>query len=285
MNRSASIPPASITGTLRAARETLGDADVPESRLTAEILLAHILGVERSFLYGHPEELVETAAADRFRELLQRRCAGEPTQYLTGVQEFYGLSFKVAPGALIPRPETELLVEETLARASDGDRIVDIGTGSGCVAISIKVNKPSARVAACDIHREAIEVARGNARALKAEVALVLADLATSFRPSAFDLVVCNPPYVPLADLPGLQRELRFEPAQALFGGEDGFDAYRRLARDAARIVRPRGWLLLELGYNGRSPVEEILGRAHWDDPVVRADLAGIDRVLAVQRR
>ena len=285
MNRSASIPPASITGTLRAARQALEDTSVPEARLTAEILLAHVLGVERSFLFGHPEELVETAAADRFRELLQRRCAGEPTQYLTGVQEFYGLSFKVAPGALIPRPETELLVEETLARASDGDRIVDIGAGSGCIAISIKVNRPSARVAACDIYREALEVARGNARALKAEVALVLADLATSFRSSAFDLVVCNPPYVPLADLPGLQRELRFEPAQALFGGEDGFDAYRRLAWDAARIVRPRGWLLLELGYNGRSPVEEILGRADWDEPVVRADLAGIDRVLAVRRR
>ncbi len=275
----------SIAHTLRAARETLEDAAVPEVQLTAEILLAHILGVERSFLFGHPEELAEEAAAERFQGILKRRCEGEPTQYLTGVQEFYGLSFKVAPGALIPRPETELLVEETLARASDGDRIVDIGTGSGCIAISIKVNKPSARVTACDISREALEVARENVRALKAEVALVLADLATSFRPSAFDLVVCNPPYVPLADLPGLQRELRFEPAQALFGGEDGFDAYRRLARGAARIVRPRGWLLLELGYNGRSQVEEILGRVDWDDPVVRADLAGIDRVLAVRRR
>ena len=275
----------SIAHTLRAARETLEDAAVPEVQLTAEILLAHILGVERSFLFGHPEELVEEAAAERFQGILKRRCEGEPTQYLTGAQEFYGLPFQVSPAALIPRPETELLVEEALARASDGDWIVDIGTGSGCIAISIKVNKPSARVTACDISREALAVARENARALKAEVALVLADLATSFRPCAFNLVVCNPPYVPLADLPGLQRELRFEPAQALFGGEDGLDAYRLLARDAARIVRPGGWLLLELGYNGRSPVEEILGRADWDDPVVRADLAGIDRVLAVRRR
>ena len=275
----------SIAHTLRAARETLEDAAVPEVQLTAEILLAHILGVERSFLFGHPEELVEEAAAERFQGILNRRCEGEPTQYLTGVQEFYGLPFQVSPAALIPRPETELLVAEALARASDGDWIVDIGTGSGCIAISIKVNKPSVRVTACDISREALEVARENARALKAEVALVLADLATSFRPCAFNLVVCNPPYVPLADLPGLQRELRFEPAQALFGGEDGLDAYRLLARDAARIVRPRGWLLLELGYNGRSQVEEILGRADWDDPVVRADLAGIDRVLAVRRR
>ncbi len=275
----------SIAHTLRAARETLEDAAVPEVQLTAEILLAHILGVERSFLFGHPEELVEEAAAECFQGILNRRCEGEPTQYLTGVQEFYGLPFQVSPAALIPRPETELLVAEALARASDGDWIVDIGTGSGCIAISIKVNKPSVRVTACDISRETLEVARENARALKAEVALVLADLATSFRPCAFNLVVCNPPYVPLADLPGLQRELRFEPAQALFGGEDGLDAYRLLARDAARIVRPRGWLLLELGYNGRSQVEEILGRADWDDPVVRADLAGIDRVLAVRRR
>ena len=280
----------SITHTLRAARKALEEAAIPEARLTAEILLAHVLGVERSFLFGHPEQLVEPDAAERFQGILERRCGGEPTQYLTGVQEFYGLPFRVAPGALIPRPETELLVEETLARASDGDRIVDIGTGSGCIAISIKVNKPSARVTACDISRDALEVARQNARALSAPVAFnpvafAQADLATSFRSAAFDLVVCNPPYVPLADLPGLQRELRYEPAQALFGGEDGFDAYRRLAAEAARIVRPRGWLLLELGYNGRSAVEEILGRAHWDEPIVRADLAGIDRVLAVQRR
>ena len=275
----------SITHTLRAARKALEEAAIPEARLTAEILLGHVLGVERSFLFGHPEQPVEERAAERFQEILKRRCGGEPTQYLTGVQEFYGLPFQVAPGALIPRPETELLVEEALARATDGDRIVDIGTGSGCIAISIKVNKPSARVTACDISREALEVARQNACALSSEVAFAQADLATSFRSAAFDLVVCNPPYVPLADLPGLQRELRYEPAQALFGGQDGFDAYRRLAEDAARIVRPRGWLLFELGYNGRSAVEEILGRAHWDEPIVRADLAGIDRVLAVQRR
>ena len=275
----------SITHTLRAARKALEEAAIPEARLTAEILLAHVLGVERSFLFGHPEQLVEPEAAQRFQEILQRRCGGEPAQYLTGVQEFYGLPFQVAPGALIPRPETELLVEEALARATDGDRIVDIGTGSGCIAISIKVNKPSARVGACDISREALDVARQNARAFSSEVAFTQADLATSYLAAVFDLVVCNPPYVPLADLPGLQRELRHEPAQALFGGQDGFDAYRRLAADAARILRPRGWLLLELGYNGRSAVEEILGRADWDEAIVRADLAGIDRVLAVQRR
>ena len=275
----------SITHTLRAARKALEEAAIPEARLTAEILLAHVLGVERSFLFGHPEQLVEPEAAQRFQEILQRRCGGEPAQYLTGVQEFYGLPFQVAPGALIPRPETELLVEEALARVTDGDRIVDIGTGSGCIAISIKVNKPSARVGACDISREALDVARQNARAFSSEVAFTQADLATSYLAAVFDLVVCNPPYVPLADLPGLQRELRHEPAQALFGGQDGFDAYRRLAADAARILRPRGWLLLELGYNGRSAVEEILGRADWDEAIVRADLAGIDRVLAVQRR
>ncbi len=275
----------SITHALRAARKALEEAAIPEARLTAEILLAHVLRVERSFLFGHPEQPVEPGAAERFQEILQRRCGGEPTQYLTGVQEFYGLPFQVAPGALIPRPETELLVDEALARATDGDRIVDIGAGSGCVAISVKVNKPSARVTACDISRDALEIARQNAHALSSEVDFAQADLAICFRPAMFDLVVCNPPYVPLADLPGLQRELRFEPAQALFGGEDGLDVYRRLARDAARIVRPGGWLLLELGYNGRSAVEEILGRADWDEPIVRADLAGIDRVLAVQRR
>ena len=275
----------SIKSALLKARETLEHAAVAEGRLTAEFLFAHVLGVERSFLFGHPEQTVDDETAKRFEEILQRRCGGEPTQYLTGVQEFYGLPFQVSPGALIPRPETELLVEEALARASDGDRIVDIGTGSGCIAVSVKANKPSAQVFACDISRDALEVARQNARVLSAEVSFAQVDLATAFRSAAFDLVVCNPPYVPLADLPGLQRELRFEPAQALFGGEDGFDAYRRLARDVARIVRPGGWLLLELGYNGRSAVEEILGSEDWEEPIVRADLAGIDRVLAVRRR
>ena len=277
--------PGSIKGALRKARKALENAAAPEAPLTAEILLAHVLGVERSFLFGHAEQTLCEEAAERFREILERRCSGEPTQYLTGVQEFYGLPFQIAPGALIPRPETELLVEETLTRSSDGDRIVDIGTGTGCIAVSVKINKPLAQVFACDISPEALKIAQQNARTLSAPVAFTQGNLATCFQADAFDLIACNPPYVPLADLPGLQRELRFEPAMALFGGQDGLDTYRRLAQDAARVVRPRGWLLLELGYNSRSAVEEILGRADWDEPIVRADLAGIDRVLAVQRR
>ena len=278
-------PAASITQALRAAREALEASGVPDARLAAEVLLAHTLGVDRSFLYGHPEEPIEPAAAERFREAVDRRAGGEPTQYITGVQEFFGLPFRVAPGALIPRPETELLVEEALARASDGDRIVDIGTGSGCVAISIKVNRPAVRVTACEISGEALSVAKGNASTLSADVALVQCDLVASFRSGSFDVLVCNPPYVPLADLPGLQRELRFEPTEALFGGEDGLDIYRRLAGEAARVVRPSGWLILELGYNGRSAVEQILGQSDWEKTVVRTDLAGIDRLLTVRRR
>ena len=276
---------APIRKALREATQVLEHAGVPVPRLTAEVLLCHVLEVGKSFLYAHPEQCLQSEQWQRLRAGVERRCRGEPTQYITGVQEFRGLDFTVTPDVLIPRPETEHLVEEALARAQGAQAILDVGTGSGCVAVSIKKNLPSAKVVAGELSRAALRVAAENARRLQSPVEFVRADLVEAFSAGSFDMVVCNPPYVPLADLPGLQRELRSEPSLALFGGEDGLRVYRRFTSTVARILKPGGWLLLELGYRTRQAVEALLTGGDWREPAVKADLAGIDRVLAVQRR
>lgn len=274
-----------VAEALEKGKQALERDEVDSPRLTAEVLLSHVIGRERSFLFGHPEYQMASSEAARWREALQQRCEGKPTQYITGWQEFYGLEFRVTPDVLIPRPETELLVEEALARASEGSRLLDIGTGSGCIAVCIKENRPRCEVFAGDISEKALEIARGNARRLGAQVSFVQMDLAEAAAAEICDLVVCNPPYVPLKHLTGLQRELRYEPPRALFGGEDGLDGYRRLVPSASRVLRSGGWLLLELGYNTRFAVEALLPPADWEQPLVRADLAGIDRVLAARKR
>lgn len=283
----------SIGEALRRAVSLLEERRVGVPRLTAEVLLADVLAAERSFLYSHPEVALSADQWACFEDAMGERCAGKPTQYITGKQEFYGLSFAVSPETLIPRPETELLVEEALGKLSGNgavlnrvpDPVLDLGTGSGCIAVAIKKHRPGARVLACDLSLPALRVANDNARRLEADIELIQADLTEAFRRNSFGTVVCNPPYVPLADLPGLQRELRFEPARALFGGEDGLAFYRRLSELAGRVLRPGGWLLVELGYRGRSAVEEMFSSARWEAPQVRADLAGMDRVLMTRKR
>ena len=270
---------------LKQAIQLLKAATVPVPQLTAEVLLCHVLEVGKSFLYAHPEYRLRHDQRALFQSSLERRCRREPTQYITGVQEFHGLDFTVTPDVLIPRPETEHLVEEALARAQGAQAILDVGTGSGCVAVSIKKNLPSAKVVGGELSRAALRVAAENASRLQSPVEFVRADLVEAFSAGCFDMVVCNPPYVPLADLPGLQRELRSEPSLALFGGEDGLRVYERFTSTVARILKPGGWLLLELGYRTRQAVEALLTGGDWHEPAVKADLAGIDRVLAVQRR
>ena len=273
-----------LSETLKQATQLLKDAGVPVPQLTAEVLLCNVLEGDKSFLYAHPEYLLGDDQREQFQSSLERRCQGEPTQYITGVQEFYGLDFKVTPSVLIPRPETEHLVEETLARAGGTETILDVGTGSGCVAVVLKKNLPSAKVVASELSGAALRVAAENSRRLEARVSFVQADLIETFSSNTFDMVVCNPPYVPLADLPGLQRELRSEPNIALFGGQDGLRIYEKLTAAVARILKPGGWLLLELGYDTGPAVEALLPGPAWGDPSFKTDLAGIDRVLAVQR-
>ena len=273
-----------LSQTLKQAVQLLTDAGVSVPQLSTEVLLCSVLGVDKSFLYAHPEHRLSHGQLVQFQAGVERRRHGEPTQYITGIQEFYGLDFKVTPDVLIPRPETEHLVEEALARAESAQAILDIGTGSGCVAVSIKKYLPALRVIAAELSRAALRVAAENSSRLQAPVELVQADLVEAFADDSFDMVVSNPPYVPLADLPGLQRELRSEPSIALFGGEDGLRIYEKLAVTIARILKPGGWLLLELGYRARPAVEALFRGPQWSESAVKTDLAGIDRVLVVQR-
>jgi release factor glutamine methyltransferase len=208
---------------------------------------------------------------------------GKPTQYITGRQEFYGREFRVTPAVLIPRPETEHVVEAALELAGGARKIVDVGCGSGALAVTLRLEM-QAEVFATDISLPALAIAVDNARCLRAAVNPLACDLTAAFGDRTLDLVVSNPPYVPLSDAPGLQREVRdYEPHVALFGGPTGMEIYQRLIVDAARVLRPGGWLILELGFTSRDRVLAMLDGG-WSEISVRPDLAGIPRVLAARR-
>lgn len=249
----------------------LEQAGVPEPRLTAEVLLAHATQHDRVWLIAHAhDELIELWWI-HYGRYLHQRIEGRPTQHITGVQEFYGRPFRVTPDVLIPRPETEHLIEAALALPAA--TILDIGTGSGCIAGTLAQENP-ARVFATDVSAAALHIARHNAPG----VTFVQCDLASAFAPQAFDMVVSNPPYVALADRDTLQREVRdHEPALALYGGEDGLAIYRRLIPEAARVLRPGGHLLLEIGATQAEAIHAMLET--WRNVEIRSDLAGHPRV------
>jgi len=262
----------------------LEDAGVEAPRLTAEVLLGKAAGGRpKEWLYAHAnDELIELWWI-HYGRYLHRRLEGIPTQYITGRQEFYGREFRVSPAVLIPRPETEHLVEAALARWVHGAPVTDIGTGSGAIAITLAL-ETKGRVCAADLSADALRVARANAEALGASgVAFVQADLLSAF--ACLQMVVSNPPYIAEAERATLQREVReHEPHLALFSGEDGLGHYRRLVEDAGRVLVDGGWLLLELGCDSAGRVLELFGDG-WCEVEFTADLAGIDRVIAARRR
>src|SRR5579862_7555443 len=228
--------------------ELLKEGDILAPRLTAEVLLAHAMRREREWLFGHPEEELPEIAWIHYGRYLHERLQGKPTQYITLRQEFYGREFRVTSDVLIPRPETEHVIEAALGLA--GTRIVDIGTGSGAIAITLAL-ETGARVTGTDISLTAMRVAVENGRALNASVDWVCCDLAGAVPSGSFDLVVSNPPYIAAADRASLQPEVRdFEPEIALYGGDDGLSVYRRLIPEAERVLVPEGWLVLETGHD-----------------------------------
>jgi release factor glutamine methyltransferase len=287
----------------------LREADVPSFTLAAELLLLHVLGRNRTWLYAHPEEIIADAEAQRFLDLITRRAAGEPTQHLTGKQEFWGLEFEVTPDVLIPRPETEHLIEVALDRlalrerrlgrpqksAGTGLQVADIGTGSGCIAIALAKELPAANFLATDISPAALAVAQRNAQRhavanriqfLESNLLQALdSPLATRHSPLSFDLIASNPPYIGRREAPSLPREVRdHEPASALFGGEEGYELYADLIAQSSRHLKPGGILALELGHNSLPAVQPLLDAKNWTNIGVTNDLAGIPRVLAAER-
>ncbi len=271
-----------IQNALRQGTELLERAAVPAPRLTAEVLLCHALGRERPFLFAHPEEELSELVWLHYGRYLHERLNGKPTQYITRRQEFYGRPFRVGPGVLIPRPETEHIVEAALPLCEAGRRVVDIGCGSGAIAVTLALES-QAEVWATDISFDAIGVAAENANRLGARVRFVACDLLAGLADASMDLVVSNPPYVPESDAPGLSREIReHEPPVALFGGPTGLEIYQRLEREAPRVLRPGGSIVLELGFKMAGPVERMFA-GHWRDARTTPDLAGIPRVFAAR--
>lgn len=262
-------------------RQALG-LELREARLEVQILLCHVLGVARAWLISHDRDALAESAAQSYSALLMRRLAGEPIAYIVGSREFFGLEFKTTPAVLIPRPETELLVELALARMPENQpcEVLDLGTGSGAIAISIARNRPLATVMAVDQSPEALAVARDNATRLQApNLRLLRSDWFGALEGETYDLIVSNPPYVEAAN-PHLQRgDVRFEPVSALASGADGLDDIRRIAAAAPQHLKPGGWLLLEHGYNHGEGCREILRRQGFSAVETIRDLAGLERV------
>ncbi|HEX4986678.1 MAG TPA: peptide chain release factor N(5)-glutamine methyltransferase [Burkholderiales bacterium] len=253
----------------------------PDARREAQLLLAHALGVSRSWLIAHDDAPVDAAAAGEYRDLLSRRKAGEPVAYLLGRREFHGLEFRVGPDVLIPRPDTETLVDAALGlAAAHGCRsILDLGTGSGCVAVSLAHELPGAHVCAVDASGAALRVARGNAAAHGVDVEFLEGSWFGPVVGRRFDMIVSNPPYVASGDPHLLEGDLRFEPAAALVGGRDGLEAIRALVADAPAHLRAGGWLLLEHGYDQAGACRDLLAATGFGSLLALRDLAGLPRV------
>lgn len=250
----------------------------------ARLLLGFALDRNGAWIEAHRDDLMDDAQARRFAALVARRASGEPVAYLTGRREFYGREFDVAPAVLIPRPETELLVDVAKRKAgASGARLLDLGAGSGCVAVTLALELPAANVAAVDVSPAALAVARGNAQRLGAAVRLAESDWFSAVE-GEFDLIVANPPYIAQGD-PHLDRgDLRFEPAGALASGPDGLDALRRIVAEAPRHLEPGGWLFFEHGHDQAEAVRALLETAGFRDIERHRDLAGIVRVSGGRR-
>ena len=262
--------------------ETLLRQAAAIDRVDAEWLLAHSLQTPRSWLFAHSGDAVPAEAAVRFAALLARRQAGEPVAYLTGSQGFWTLDLAVSPATLVPRPETELLVERALARipVNSASHVADLGTGSGAIALAIAKERPHTVVIATDASAAALEVARGNAaRNGITNVEFREGDWLAPLAGETFDLIASNPPYIAEGD-PHLDRgDLRFEPPTALSSGEDGLDAIRSIVRDAPARLAPGGWLLLEHGWDQGALVRALLEAAGFIDVETAHDLEGRDRI------
>lgn len=252
-----------------------------EAKREAQILLGHALGVSRAWLSAHGDDVAQARAATVFRDLVRRRRAGEPVAYLVGMREFYGLDFRVSPDVLIPRADTETLIDAALEILTPpaGLEVLDLGTGNGCVAITIAHERSAARVTAVDVSVAALNVARENAVAIGVDVEFVRG---TWFEPLAgrrFDLIVSNPPYVAAGDPHLQQGDLRFEPAAALVSGVDGLTDIRTIVAGAPAFLRAGGWLLFEHGYDQAGVCRDLLYDAGFAEVIGRADIAGLPRV------
>ena len=281
----------SIAEVLRESSRVLKDRGVPEARREAGSLLSFVLGKDRTFLISHAEDPVDHDSLERLREFVERRASGEPLQYIVGVQDFFGREFRVTADVLIPRPETELLVEAVLELVKDpAPFLCDVGTGSGCIAITLVCEVAGARAVALDNSAAAIEVARLNAQNLSVSERIVFAvsDCFSALDPSQnqFDLVVSNPPYVSAGVLAGLQREVRdHEPRGALSPGPDGLRMIHRLIQETSPFLKNHGHLLMEIGFDQGEAVTELVDSEVCRLVEIKPDLQGVPRIVILRKK
>jgi release factor glutamine methyltransferase len=282
---------------LNSAVETLTSARVPSPRMNAELLLMFVVGCDRAYLLAHPERELTTEEQARYDAALAERSRGVPAQYITGHQEFWGLDLIVSSAVLIPRPETEHVIETVLELVKDPPKtalkgggatvkVVDVGTGSGCIALALAKELPRAALHAIDISHDALEIARANAarHQLESRITFHAEDLLSGAlaREEHFDFVVSNPPYVGSSEEEEVQLEVRkFEPRSAVFAGASGLEVIERLIPQARKVLRPGGWLVMEIGYRQETALRALL--SSWNDVRFTPDLQGIPRVVAAR--
>jgi release factor glutamine methyltransferase len=276
---------------LRRTTHELAACGSPSPRLDAEVLLMHLLKTDRLRLCTHPERILTEAEAAGYARWVERRCQGEPVSYIVGEKEFWSLRFEVNREVLIPRPETECLIEEVLGgpvRGTDEPRIIDIGTGSGAIGVVLATEIPAARVVATDISSGALEVARRNAdrHGVAGRIEFLQEELYAAAT-GVFDIVVSNPPYIPDAAYPLLPAGIRaFEPRQALIAGPDGTAFHRRIIREGANRLKAGGWIFLEIGEGQRGLVEALFAETGgYEEIRFRKDYGGIERVAVARRK
>jgi release factor glutamine methyltransferase len=281
---------------LKSAIRELTASGVPSARMNAELLLMFTLGCDRAYLYGHPERELAADVSSRYQQALAQRAKGVPAQYITGHQEFWGMDLVVSPDVLIPRPETEHVVERVLelmaAQAAKRagpetlPRLVDVGTGSGCIALALAKELPGAEIHATEISAAALEIARANAARhnLQSRIRFYEADLLDGIERNGFDLVVSNPPYVGSAEEDQVQLEVRkFEPRKAVFAGDTGLEIIGRLVPQAYQVLKPGGWLVMEISGTIVGGAQQAVQA--WKSVQVLPDLQSVPRVLSAQKR
>jgi release factor glutamine methyltransferase len=272
---------------VQAEAQLFGGSHPERAKQDAETLLLHLIGKNKAWLMAHAEDDFAGCTAIRYAGLLERRRKGEPIQYIIGEAELYGIPFRVTPDVLIPRPETEHLVEKAIELAArfERPRFIDIGTGSGAIPVALAQSVRDARITGTDISERALVVAQANATRNGVTVRFLHGDLLAPVAGERFEIILSNPPYVPVADRESLAVEVRdHEPALALFAGEDGFSIYRRLIPQAFDALVPGGFILLEIGYEQQATVQALLADAGFVDIEFTADLQGIPRVAAARR-
>ncbi|WP_110954229.1 peptide chain release factor N(5)-glutamine methyltransferase [Anaerosinus massiliensis] len=278
-----------IGSILKWTGQYFADKGVESPRLDAEVLLSHVLGKERIYLYVHFDEPLQAEELSRYKAMIKKRVARMPVAYIIGYKEFMGLSFEVSPAVLIPRPDTEILVEAVIERLKDRGKVdfVDIGTGSGAIVLSLLANLPQAVGSTVDISEEAIQIAKRNAEKIGVQdrVTFFHGDVYSPIRGQVFDVIVSNPPYIPDGDIQGLTAEVKCEPHHALAGGIDGLDFYRRLIGGGLDLLKPGGFMAFEVGIHQAAAVAELAKNfSAFGEAIILKDYGGIERVVILDK-